>query len=84
MSTTTHVKYMYVKYVMYSLLGWIDRCTSMVKGMGLCLYIAHVYLYRMVPRLFLYVHEYECMIKQRNLKYMLWCQVYDMMKYECA
>ena len=48
MSTTMHVKYKYVKYVMYSLQGWLDRCTSIGNGMGLCLYIAYVYLVRIV------------------------------------
>ena len=43
-----HVKYMYVKYVMYSLLGLLDRCTSIGNGMGLCLYIAYVHLDRIV------------------------------------
>ena len=57
MSTTTHVKYMYVKYVMYSFLGWLDRSTSMGKGMTPCLYIAHLYLGRIVPILGFYVYE---------------------------
>ena len=35
---------MYVKYVMYSLLGWHDRCTSISKGMCLWFYIAHATL----------------------------------------
>ena len=48
MSSTMHLKYMYVKYVMYYLLGFLDRCTSMGKGMGLWLSIAHVYLDRIV------------------------------------
>ena len=43
-----HVKYMYVKYVMYSFLGSLDRRNSMGKAMGLNLYIAHVYLDRIV------------------------------------
>ena len=50
MSTTMHVKFMYVKYVMYSLLGLLDRCSSMGKGMGRCLYIVHVYFDRIVPK----------------------------------
>ena len=52
-----HVKYMYVKYVMYSFLGLLDRFTSMGKGMGLCLYIWHVYLDRIVPMFGFYVYE---------------------------
>ena len=36
--------------VIYHSLGWLDRCTSMGKGMGHCMCIAHVYLYRIVPR----------------------------------
>ena len=42
-STTMHVKYMYVKYVIYSLLGLLDRCTCMGKGMGF-VYALHMYM----------------------------------------
>ena len=38
----------------------------MGKGIGSRLCIAHVSLYRIVPRLNLYVHEYEYMIKLRT------------------
>ena len=34
----------------------------MGKGMGSCLFIAHVYLDMIVPRFGFYVHEYECMV----------------------
>ena len=72
MSTTMHVKYMYVKYVMYSLLGWHDRCTSMGKGMVPCLYIAHVYLDRTVPRFGFYVYEGCIYEHAMNMMYMKW------------
>ena len=44
MSTTMHVKYMYVKYVMYSLLELLDMCNSMGKGTRICLCMGHVYI----------------------------------------
>ena len=52
-----HVKYMYVKYVMFSFLGLLDRCTSMVKGVGGFLYIAHMYIERIFPMFGFYVYE---------------------------
>ena len=36
-------------------------CTSMSKGMGLCLCIAHAYLDMIVSSFGFYMHEYECM-----------------------
>ena len=56
-STTIHVKYMYVKNVMYSLIGWLDGYNSKGNGMGPCLSIAHVYLDRIVCRFCFYVYE---------------------------
>ena len=52
-----NVKYIYLEYAMYYLQGLLDRCTSMGKGMGPCLYIAHVYVNRIVPMLGIYVYE---------------------------
>ena len=72
MSTNMHAKYMYVKYIMYSLLGWLDRCTSMGKGMGPCLYIAHVYLDRIVPRFGFYVYEGWIYEHVMNMMFMIW------------
>ena len=72
MCTTKHVKIMSMKvWYVVCLLGWLDRCTSMGKGMGPCLYIAHVYLDRVVPRLGFYVYErwiYEHVMSMMYMK----------------
>ena len=65
-----------------SLKGWLYRCTSMWKGMGPCLCIAHVYLDRIILRFcflctWIWMHEYVM-----NVNFMLWCQVCDMMEHE--
>ena len=48
-SNSMHVKMMFMKeWYMFTYQELLVRCTSMGKGMGLCLCIAHVYLDRIV------------------------------------
>ena len=55
-----HVKMMFMKALyVFPYLGSLDRCTRMVKGMRLCLCIAHVNLDRIIPRFGFYVHVNE-------------------------
>ena len=51
--------------------GLIDLCASMVKGMGPCLCIAHIYLDKIDIVFILYVHEYDiwsCVVFKCHVK----------------
>ena len=36
---------------------------SMDKGMGPCVFIAHMFLHRIIPMFIIYAHDYECTSK---------------------
>ena len=60
--------------VLYHSLGWLDRCTSMGKGIESFLFIAHVCLHSIVPRSIFQVHDYDCLNKL-----WVWLICYDVM-----
>ena len=83
-------------YVIYHSLGWLYRYTSMGKGMGPCLCIAHMCLDRIVPRFgflctWIWMHGYimnvdnvlMCLYERISHKY-TYALMYENMWPECV